>query len=262
MDKATGITEIWPGKSYPLGATWDGEGVNFALFSEHAKIVELCLFDSETKQETTRIVLPEQTDQVWHGYVPNLSPGTLYGYRVYGPYEPNVGHRFNPYKLLMDPYAKAIDGKVNWVGEVFGYALDHDDEDLSCDIRDSAPFVPKSMVIDDRFDWEGDQQLLTPWHQTTIYELHVKGFTKLHPNVPEELRGTYSGLACPEVIEYFKDLGITAVELLPVHHFLDDKRLADLDLCNYWGYNSIGYFAPDVRYARETAKGEHVTEFM
>jgi glycogen operon protein len=261
VDKATGITEIWPGKSYPLGATWDGEGVNFALFSEHAKIVELCLFDSETKQETTRIVLPEQTDQVWHGYVPNLSPGTLYGYRVYGPYEPNVGHRFNPYKLLMDPYAKAIDGKVNWVGEVFGYALDHDDEDLSCDIRDSAPFVPKSMVIDDRFDWEGDQQLLTPWHQTTIYELHVKGFTKLHPNVPEELRGTYSGLACPEVIEYFKDLGITAVELLPVHHFLDDKRLADLDLCNYWGYNSIGYFAPDVRYARETAKGEHVTEF-
>jgi isoamylase len=254
--------KVWPGKPYPLGATWDGDGVNFALFSENATGVELCLFDpGKPDKETGQIKITEYTDQVWHAYVPGLAPGQLYGYRVHGPYEPASGHRFNPLKLLLDPYAKAISGKLAWSDALFGYNPGDPEEDLSIDRRDSAPGMPKSVVIDHRFDWKGDALLGTPLHRTIIYELHVKGFTFRNEKVPPELRGTYAGLAHPRVIEYLQSLGITAVELMPIHHFVNNRSLVDRSLSNYWGYNTIGFFAPDTKYSNEGAQGPQVPEF-
>jgi isoamylase len=252
----------WPGKPYPLGATWDGTGVNFALFAEHATSVELCLFDGpDAPAESQRIPLDEQTDRVWHVYVPGLQPGQRYGYRVYGPYEPESGQRFNPYKLLVDPYAKAIDRLIKWDDSVYGYTVDDEYEDLTPDERDSAPFMPHSIVIDPAFDWGGDRPLRTPLHKSVIYEIHVKGFTQLHPDVPENLRGTYAGLATPPVIEYLQSLGVTAVELLPVHQHVDDRQLVERGLDNYWGYNTLGFFAPHVSYSSAGGTGEQVREF-
>jgi isoamylase len=253
--------KLWPGKPYPLGATWDGAGVNFSLFSENAIKVELCLFDGPDGQRETRIPMKEQTHQVWHLYLPEARPGQFYGYRVHGPLEPQNGHRFNPTKLLLDPYAKAIAGAIQWSDALFGYAIGHPDQDLSRSETDSAPGMPKCVVIDPAFSWGNDAPPNTPWHETIIYELHVKGFTMRHPAVPPELRGTYAGLTCPEVIDYLKGLGITAVELMPVHHFVADKHLKDRDLTNYWGYNSIGFFAPDARYGSSGALGQQVAEF-
>ena len=253
---------VWPGKPYPLGATWDGKGVNFALFSEHATGVELCLFKGvRGRFEQSRIKITEHTDQVWHCYLPDAQPGTLYGYRVFGPYQPNEGHRFNPSKLLLDPYARAIAGAIDWSEANFGYVLGHPRADLSLNTKNSAPYMPKCVVVDTEFDWQGDQHPRTPWHETIIYELHVKGFTARHPALPEKLRGTYSGMAHPAVIDYMKSLGITAVELMPIQQFVDDKHLVDRGLRNYWGYNSIGFFAPDIRYARKASVGSQVVEF-
>jgi len=253
---------VWLGQPYPLGATWDRRGVNFALFSEHATTVELCLFDGpDGKRETARVRMPEQTNQVWHVYLPGIRPGQLYGYRVHGPYEPKAGHRFNPAKLLLDPYARALAGTVQWNDAVFGYTIGHPDADLSRDERNSASSVPKCVVIDPTFHWGNDVFPRTPWHKTLIYELHVKGFTARHPDVPQPLRGTYAGLTCPEIIDYFHSLGVTALELLPVHQCLVEKHLLDRGLTNYWGYNSIGFFAPDVRYASSGVRGQQVTEF-
>jgi isoamylase len=240
---------VWPGYPYPLGATWDGEGVNFALFSEHADGVELCLFDPKGRREVARIAVRERTDQVWHCYLPEARPGLLYGYRVHGPYEPEQGHRYNPNKLLLDPYAKTIHGALRWSDAHFGYRVGNRKEDLSLDPRDSAPGMPRCMVIDPAFTWGDDRPPRLPWHDTIIYELHVKGFTALHPEVPPHLRGTFAGLACAPVIEHLKRLGVTAVELMPVHTFVDDRHLVTRGLRNYWGYNSIGYFAPENRYA-------------
>ncbi len=254
--------KVWPGKPYPLGATWDGSGVNFALFSENATGVELCLYKGKQgRYERARIRMTEHTDQVWHCYLPHARPGTLYGYRVYGPYEPECGHRFNPTKLLLDPYAKAIDGTIQWNEAAFAYVLGHPQADLSLNTRNSAPYLPKCVVVDTDYDWEGDVAPRNPWHKTLIYELHVKGFTARHPDVPENDRGTYAGLASPAVIDYLTSLGVTAVELMPIHHFVDDKHLADRKLRNFWGYNSIGYFAPDVRYASYPRGGNQVVEF-
>src|SRR5918911_3413521 len=242
--------KVWPGQPYPLGATWDGTGVNFALFSEHATAVELCLFDGpDSPHESERIRLPEQTDRVWHAYLPGLQPGQLYGYRVYGPYNPENGLRFNPAKLLIDPYAKSVSRAIQWNDTIFGYTVGDPDEDLSFDERDSAPFMPRCVVIDPSFDWGDDRAPRTPLHDSIIYELHVKGFTKQHPEVPEELRGTYAGLASPPVVEYLQSLGITAVELLPVHHHIDERHLVERGLHNYWGYNTLSYFAPDSGYS-------------
>ncbi len=251
------ITAVWPGRPYPLGATWDGEGVNFSLFSENAEKVELCIFDDAGKKELQRIELKEYTDQVWHAYLPEARPGMLYGYRVHGPYRPEAGHRFNPHKLLLDPYAKAIVGGIDWNDSHFGYCIGDEHQDLSFDERDSAPYMPKCQVVDTAFTWGDDRRPDIPWHETVIYELHVKGFTRLHPEVPPALRGTYAGLATTPVVEYLKRLGVTAVELMPVHAFVDDRHLVQKGLRNYWGYNSIGYFAPDNRYC---ASGQ-VAEF-
>ncbi|MGA7925182.1 MAG: glycogen debranching protein GlgX [Candidatus Sulfotelmatobacter sp.] len=239
---------VWPGQPYPLGSTWDGEGVNFALYSEHAEKVELCLFDSSGKRETLRVQIREQTDMVWHGYLPELRPGQLYGYRVYGPYAPEQGHRFNHHKLLLDPYGKQVQGTVRWSDAHFGYRIGHRQEDLSFDRRDDAIGMPKNRVIDSAFTWESDAPPKIPWHDTLIYELHVKGFTMSHPDVPAHLRGTYAGLATAPVIDYLTRLGVTAIELMPVHCFLDDRRLTERGLRNYWGYNSIGFLALEPRY--------------
>ena len=253
---------IWRGQPYPLGATWDGEGVNFALFSENATKVELCLFDErDTTKEIFRTPIEERNDLVWHAYLPEVRPGQHYGYRVHGPYEPEQGHRFNPAKLLIDPYAKAISGTIDWSDAMFGYRLGGPAEDLARDDRDNAANVPKGVVIEEAFTWGGDKLLRTPWDQTVIYEMHVKGFTARHPDVPEEQRGTYAGLASLPSIEYLKSLAVTAVELLPIHHFVRDKHLADRGLTNYWGYNSIGFFSPDIRYATSPIRGRHVREF-
>ncbi|HET6312495.1 MAG TPA: glycogen debranching protein GlgX, partial [Chloroflexia bacterium] len=255
---------VWPGKPYPLGATWDGTGVNFALFSENATGVELCLFDStDDEAERMRIRMTEQTDYVWHVYMPNLKPGQLYGYRVYGPYEPSQGHRFNPAKLLLDPYAKAITGRIDWSDALFGYpmGLEDPDRDLQMDTQDSAPGMNRSVVIDPAFDWGDDKAPNTPLHESILYEVHVKGFSAQHPDIDPKLRGTYAGLATPEAIDYFRTLGITAVELLPVHHFVNDKTLVDKGLSNYWGYNSIGFFAPYSEYSSSGKLGEQVREF-
>lgn len=246
----------WTGTPYPLGATWDGEGVNFALFSEHADKVELCLFDASGRHEVQRIVIPEHIDQIWHCYLPGARPGLLYGYRVYGPYAPERGQRFNPHKLLLDPYAKDLVGSLRWSDAHFGYRVGHKKEDLSFDRRNNAAGMPKCRVIDPNFAWGADRPPRTPWHDTVIYELHVKGFTKLHPEIPPSLRGTYAGLASAPVIGHLQRLGVTAVELMPVHAFIDDQRLVDLRLRNYWGYNSIGYFAPQRRYSVTGLVGE------
>jgi len=246
--KSNGRYRILEGQPQPLGATWDGLGVNFALFSAHATKVELCLFDDRGEHQIECIELPEYTDEVWHGYLRDLRPNAVYAYRVHGPYEPEAGHRFNPNKLLLDPYAKGHVGKLAWRPEIFGYTIGHKDEDLSFDERDSAPYVPKCRVIDPAFTWTRDRRPGTPWERTVIYEAHVKGLTRRHPQVPESLRGTYAGLASREVLDYLKGLGVTAVELLPIHAFVDDGYLLDKKLTNYWGYNTIGFFAPEPRY--------------
>jgi isoamylase len=243
------ITAVWPGRPYPQGATWDGEGVNFALFSEHAEGVELCLFDSRGRRELQRVRLREQTDQVWHCYLPEARPGELYGYRVYGPYQPQQGHRFNPNKLLLDPYAKSIVGPLSWSDAHFGYRIGSPREDQSFDRRNNALGMPKCQVIDPAFSWGDDKHPHTPWHDTVIYEMHVRGFSMQHPDAPSQYRGTYAALATAPVIHYLKRLGVTAVELMPVHYFVQDRHLIEKGLRNFWGYNSIGYFAPHQDYA-------------
>ena len=245
-----------------MGATWLGNGVNFALFSETATSVDLCLFDNiDAPQENIRIPMTEQTDQVWHVFLPDVRPGQLYGFRVYGPYDPERGMRFNSSKLLIDPYAKAIAGQVNWADEMFGYVVGGAQEDLARDFRDDAWGMPKAAVIDHAFDWGNDKRLGIPLHSSIIYEMHVKGFTRLCPDVPAELRGTYAGLGSAGAIKYLKNLGVTAVELLPVHQHIDDKVLIDRGLRNYWGYNTIGFFAPEAQYSSSGAMGEQVSEF-
>ncbi|GAB4355880.1 MAG: glycogen debranching protein GlgX [Immundisolibacter sp.] len=253
------ITAVWPGRPYPRGATWNGEGVNFALFSEHADKVELCLFDRSGRRELQRITLPERTNHVWHGYLPEARPGLLYGYRVHGPYEPTRGHRFNPHKLLLDPYAKDIAGTLRWCDAHFGYRLNHRQADLSFDRRDNAAGMPKCRVIDPAFSWGDDRRPNIDWHDMVVYELHVRGLTMQHPDVPAPLRGTYAGLATAPIIDYLQRLGITTVELLPVHSFIDDRRLVENGLRNYWGYNSIGFFSPDHRYSASGNVGEFKT---
>jgi len=262
MNDAASPTTQWPGQPYPLGATWDGKGVNFALFSEHATGVELCLFESaEAEKESVRVCLTEYTDHVWHAYLPEVLPGQLYGYRVSGRYEPQLGHRFNPNKILLDPYAKGIGRNLNWADEVFGYRVGDPESDLSFDDRDSAAFAPLAMVIDPAFTWGNDQPPRTPWHKTILYELHVKGFTQLQQGLPERLRGTYAGLASESVIKHLTDLGITAVELQPVHYFLHDRHLLNRGLTNYWGYNTLGYFAPSSQYAAQHIRQDAVQQF-
>ena len=251
---------VWPGKPFPLGPKWDGEGTNFSLFSEHADKVELCLFDESDRE--TRYELTERTAFNWHGYLPGIGPGQRYGYRVHGRWAPEQGHRFNPDKLLIDPYAKSIEGAVDWkAGNVLPYVPGGDDADLDPDDEDDAAAIPKSVVIDESFDWQEDRPPARPWHETVIYELHVKGFTKLMERVPEELRGTYAGLASEPALEYLSSLGVTAVELLPIHHIADEMQLAAKGLTNYWGYSSIGYLAPHTLYAATGRLGEQVKEF-
>jgi isoamylase len=258
MEKIT----IYPGQAYPLGATWDGNGVNFALFSENATAVEICLFDHENDTtESVRVFLPEHSHQVWHGYIPGIQPAQLYGFRVHGPYDPENGYRFNPNKLLMDPYAKAISGVINWHDSLFAYDFNDEGADLSFSDSDSAPYIPKCVVIDPAYEWEGDKPPRTSYHNSIIYELHVKGFTKLHPDIPEEIKGSYAALGHPVTIQYLKDLGVTAIELMPVHQFVNDHHLQENGLSNYWGYNTIGFFAPDIRYASRSHRGAHVDEF-
>lgn len=241
----------WTGRPYPLGATWDGQGTNFALFSANAERVELCLFDSVTAtREIERYVLPERTDEVWHGYFPGIHPGQLYGYRVHGPYEPLKGLRFNSNKILLDPYSKLLGRNLTWDDSLFGYEIGNAEGDLSFDERDNAPYAPLAMVVDPTFKWAGDIPPRTAWNKTVIYELHVKGLTYLHPRIPEELRGTYLGLASEPVIEHLHSLNITAVELMPVHQFIDDRHLVERGLRNYWGYNTLAFFAPTFQYAR------------
>jgi isoamylase len=256
------VREVWPGNPFPLGATWDGEGVNFSLFSENAERVELCLFDHEG-DELDRIEVEERTAFNWHCYLPGVGPGQHYGYRVHGPFRPEEGMRFNPAKVLIDPYAKSIDGPVRWnEGNVLPYVPDGTgDADLEPDDEDDAYAVPKSVVIDPYFDWENDRPPRTTFQDTVIYETHVKGFTKLFDRIPEELRGTYAGLASDEAIEYLNSLGVTAVELLPIHHIIDESFLVDRGLTNYWGYSSIGYFAPHSEYAATGKHGDEVREF-
>jgi glycogen operon protein len=253
---------VWPGRPYPLGATWDGAGVNFALFSEHATKVELCLFDAvDAPKEAQRIVLPEHTDQVWHAYLPDVLPEQLYGYRVHGPYEPAKGHRFNPIKVLLDPYAKAIGRDLKWDDTLFGYKVGDPTADLSLDNRDNAAFAPLAAVVDTAFTWGDDRSPRTPWHKTLIYEAHVKGLTKLHPEVPEKQRGTYAGLGSDAVIQHLKSLGVTAVELMPVHHHVDERNLVQKGLTNSWGYNTLAFFAPDLRYAADQDARQSVHQF-
>ncbi len=242
------VTAVWPGRPYPQGATWDGEGVNFALFSEHAENVELCLFDYSGRREIQRIALRERTHQVWHCYLPEARPGVLYGYRVHGPYQPEHGHRFNAHKLLLDPYARNIMGQIRWSDAHYGYTVGHKREDLSFDRRDSASGMPKCRVIDSAFSWGDDRRPSVPWPDMVVYELHVRGYTKLRPQVPQPLRGSFAGLSCPPVIDYLRRLGVTTVELMPVHAFVDERVLVERGLRNYWGYNTIGFFAPDMRY--------------
>jgi isoamylase len=257
------VREVWPGQPFPLGATWDGLGTNFSLFSEHAERVELCLFDDQDNEE--RIEVTERTAFNWHLYLPGVGPGERYGYRVYGPYAPREGHRFNPAKLLIDPYAKSIEGRIAFErASVLPYVPTEgagDDADLEMDDEDSAPAIPKCVVIDQRFDWEGDRPPNTPFDETVIYETHVKGFTMRHPEVREDLRGTYAGLASEAAIEYLTRLGVTAVELLPVHHSADESFLVGRGLTNYWGYSTIGFLAPHSLLAATGIRGQEVREF-
>jgi len=254
------VMRLWPGRPYPLGATWDGRGVNFALFSEQATKVELCLYDEQEDgfRETQRISLPETTFQVWHGYFPDLRPDAIYGYRVDGLYSPRAGQRFNAHKLLLDPYARSIARDLRWDDSLFGYRVNEGPN--TCDHRDSSAFAPLARVIDPAFDWGDDRPLKTPWHETVIYELHVRGFTRLNPKVEERLRGTYAGLATPASIDHLTSLGVTAVELLPIHYHIDDRFLVERQLKNYWGYNTLGFFAPHPGYA-STGTAGCVNEF-
>jgi isoamylase len=254
-------TKILPGRPDPLGATWDGAGTNFAVYSAHAERVELCLFDDPNGGETARIRLPERTTYVWHGYIQGLQPGQLYGYRVHGNFEPNAGLRFNANKLLIDPYAKALCGQVDWSSPIFPYRSGNGDADLSFDEEDDAKGMQKSVVVNPYFDWEQDRPLSIPLNESVIYELHVKGFTKCHPDIPEAIRGTYAGLVAKPSIQYLKRLGVTAVELMPVHAFLTDKHLAEKGLTNYWGYNTTNFFSPDARYSGSGDRGGQVAEF-
>ena len=243
------IAEVWPGNAYPSGANWDGGGVNFALFSQHAEKVELCLFDESGRRERQRIVMPERTDDLWHCYLPEARPGLAYGYRVYGPYKPEEGHRFNPNKLMVDPYAKDLIGQLRWGDALYGYIVGSKRGDLSFDRRDSAPLMPKARVLEPAFTWGEDRRPAIPWQDMVVYEMHVRGFTMRHPDVPSQLRGTYAGLGSAPVVEYLKRLGVTTVELLPVHTYLNDRHLAEKGLQNYWGYNTLGFFAPEMRYS-------------
>jgi isoamylase len=253
---------VYPGRPYPLGSTWDGEGINFAIYADHATDVELCLFNDEDDQsEFIKIKLAERTHHIWHIYIPGLAPGQLYGYRVSGPFDPENGHRYNANKLLIDPYAKGIAGVIDWHDALFGYIPGDEQGDLSFNELDSAPFIPKSIVIDQAYNWENEHPLDIPYHESIIYELHVKGFTKQHPEIPEEIRGTYAGLGHPVSINYLKSLGVTAVELMPVHQFVNDRHLVEKGLTNYWGYNTIGFFSPDIRYAASSERGGQVLEF-
>ena len=259
--KSCSKVRVWPGRPYPLGATWEGNGVIFALFSAHATRVELCLFDSVTSQEESYCVpLREQTDLIWHCFMPDVRPGQLYGYRVHGPYDPHRGHRFNANKVLLDPYAKAIGRRIKWSDAMFGYEIGNALQDLSFDTRDSAADAALAMVVKPEFRWRSDRPLRTPWHETVIYETHVRGFTKQHPDVPAHQRGTFAGLASPASIRHLRKLGVTAVELMPVHHFVDDRHLVERGLTNYWGYNTLAFFAPDTRLAAASAIGS-VYEF-
>jgi isoamylase len=254
--------KIKPGSPYPLGATWDGAGVNFAIFSEHATKVELCLFDSATdSHEQLRIPLPEQTDQIWHGYMLGLLPGQLYGYRVYGPYQPELGHRFNPNKVVLGPYTKAIARTIQWNDAMYGYRIGDPSGDISFDNKDNADCCLLGAVVDNAFTWGDDRHPRTPWHKTIIYEAHVKGFTKLLPVIPEKMRGTYTALGSEPVLHHLQHLGVTAVELMPVHHHAYDRHLVDRGLTNYWGYNTIAFFAPDVRYSMSGTPEGSVREF-
>lgn len=254
--------KICPGRPYPLGATWDGRGVNFAIFAEHAAAIELCLFDSvRARSEAQRVALVEQTDMVWHAYVPGLRPGQLYGYRVHGPYEPEAGHRFNPAKVVIDPYAKAVARPVRWADAMFGYRIGDPAADLSRDDRDSAAFAPLAAVVDQAFPWGADHPPRTPWHNTVIYEAHVKGFTARHPDIPPQIRGTYAALATPPVIEHLHRLDVTALELMPVHHHSYDRHLVERGLTNYWGYNTLCFLAPDLRYSAKKRPLASVREF-
>ncbi len=254
--------QVWPGKPFPQGATFDGSGVNFAVFSRVATRVEVCLYSAEDpNREIGKFDLPDSTDFIFHGYVPGLQPGALYGLRVHGPYDPVQGHRCNPAKLLVDPYAKALYGEPQWDQPVFGYPLGGRKKDLEADSRDSAPGAPRSVVVSDFFDWSGDRKPEIPWRKTVLYEAHVKGFTQCHPGVPESLRGTYAGLGHPAAIEHIKTLGVNAVELLPVHEAADDSFLNDKGLSNYWGYNTLGFFAPEQFYASRRTPGAQVAEF-
>ncbi|MEO6836611.1 MAG: glycogen debranching protein GlgX, partial [Candidatus Tumulicola sp.] len=250
---------VLPGRPYPLGATWNGAGVNFALFSENAEKVDLCLFDPRGRREVARIALPEYTDSVWHGYLPDARPGLRYGYRVYGPYDPANGHRFNHHKLLLDPYAAMVTGGVVWSDVHFGYRVGSPRADLSFDRRDNAAGMPKCVVVDTAFTWDNDRRLHTRWHDLTVYEMHVRGYTIKHPGVPPELRGTFAGLSSPAVIEYLSRLGVAAVELLPVNNFVDDRHLIQKGLRNYWGYSPISFFAPAPRYLSRPDLGEFKT---
>ncbi|HEY0844139.1 MAG TPA: alpha-amylase family glycosyl hydrolase, partial [Noviherbaspirillum sp.] len=242
------LRPIQPGLPYPLGATYDGTGTNFAVFSAHATAVELCLFDPTGRHELARCALPECTNEVWHGYLPGVHACTLYGYRMYGPYQPEQGHRFNPNKLLLDPYAKQLNGQVRWADTLYGYRMNSPRGDLSFDHRDSAPAMPKGVVMDTGYNWHGDKPPNVPWEKTVIYETHVRGMTMLLERIPAAERGTFAGLANPFVIDHLVRLGVTAVELLPVHAFLQDRRLVQLGLSNYWGYNTLSFFAPEPRY--------------
>ncbi|OBY92618.1 glycogen debranching enzyme GlgX [Pseudomonas sp. AU11447] len=250
-------SRVTEGRPFPLGATWDGLGVNFALFSAHATKVELCLFDAQGKRELERIELPEYSDEIWHGYLPDAHPGQIYGYRVHGPYEPDAGHRFNPNKLLIDPYARQLVGELRWSETLFGYTIGSADADLSFDERDSAAYVPKCKVIDPAFTWGEQQPVRVPWDETVIYEAHLRGLSMRHPEVPDRLRGTCAGLMNSGLLGHLRQLGVTSLELLPVHGFLDDKHLLEKGMSNYWGYNSIAFFAPQARYL---ASG-HINEF-
>ncbi len=255
-------SDIWRGRPYPLGATFDGRGVNFAVYSSIATKVEICVFDpKDPARELLRFELPEITGHIWHGYAPELSAGILYGLRVHGPYQPERGQRCNPSKLLIDPYARAIEGNVDWAQPVFSYVLGQPEEDLALDSRDSAGGVPRCLVAADVFDWGDDRRPEIPWRKTVIYEAHVKGFTKRHPHVPEPLRGTYAGFASPAAIEHLKKLGVTAVQLLPVHSAADSSFLNEQGLSNYWGYNTLGFFSPEKSYASDQRPGAQVTEF-
>ena len=242
------LARLREGAPHPRGATYTGEGVNFAIFSAHATKVEVCLFDESGETEIARIALPEYTDEVWHGFITGLTPGTRYGYRVHGPYEPKHGHRFNPNKLLLDPYAKAHVGELKWGPELFGYTVGHPDADLSFDERDSAPFVPKCVVVESHFEWKQPHGVRVPWDRTVFYETHVRGFTKQHPAVPAEEQGTFAGLGNPAVLAHIRELGVTSVELLPIHTFLNQPFLSDKGLTNFWGYDTIGFFSADRRY--------------